>query len=137
MAIAHLKQALLATALLAAAGCTTSQDFELGLMSLEGRPYKEAFYALGFPDGEREIDGKRVFYWGPRRHGFANTMATTTSSGIMLDNGLYLETQHIEVSPYEDECHIEAIVGRSGLIEHTRFDGTLMGCGPYAERLRP
>lgn len=119
-----------------AAGCQTFENMDAGLSSLRGRPYQEAFTVLGFPDAENTIDGKRVFTWGSRNTGSYTLPTFNSSTAYVNGQPIYIQSQGTKTETYDYHCKIDVIVGSSGLIEFTKYDGNIGGCERYA-RLFP
>ncbi|WP_027052802.1 hypothetical protein [Mesorhizobium erdmanii] len=119
-----------------AAGCQTFENIDAGLSSLRGRPYQAAFDVLGFPDAENTIDNKRVFTWGSRNTGSYTVPTFNSSTAYVNGQPIYVQSQGTATETYDYHCRIDVIVGQSGLIEHTKYDGNIGGCERYA-RLFP
>jgi len=117
-------------------GCQTFETMDAGLTSLRGQPYQAAFDVLGFPDGESQIAGKRVFTWGSRNAGSYSLPTFNTSTAYVNGQTVYVQSQGTRTETYDYHCKIDVIVGSSGLIEHTKYDGNIGGCERYA-RLFP
>lgn len=124
-------------ALTVAAGCQTFENMDAGLSSLRGQPYQAAFDVLGFPDAENTIDGKRVFTWGTRNAGSYTVPTFNSSTAYVSGQPVYVQSQGTATETYDYHCKIDVIVGGSGVIEHTKYDGNIGGCERYARLFRP
>jgi hypothetical protein len=125
------------SALLAMAGCQTFENMDAGLSGLHGQPYQAAFDVLGFPDSESSIAGKRVFTWGSRNTGSYTVPTSTTSTAYVNGQIVTVQSQGTTTESFDYHCKIDVIVGASGIIEHTKYDGNIGGCERYAQRLKP
>lgn len=67
---------------LALAGCATIslQPFSQGMDRLRGQPVQAAFDRLGYPQNEKQIAGKTVYYW---TENFDCTFNIVTSGGVI------------------------------------------------------
>ncbi|WP_420333398.1 hypothetical protein [Roseibium sp.] len=124
-----------AITLILVSGCQTFETLDTGLSSLIGKPYKQAFDVLGFPDAENRIDGKRVFSWGNRQTG-SYTVPTFSSSQVYTGTGYTtVYTQGSQTSYYDYNCQIDMIVNSKGITENFKYKGNSGGCETYARRL--
>ncbi|MES0016154.1 hypothetical protein [Mesorhizobium sp. M0036] len=121
-------------ALTVAAGCQTFENMDAGLTSLHGQPYQAAFDVLGFPDAENTIAGKRVFTWGSRNAGSYTVPTFNSSTAYVNGQPIYVQSQGTATETYDYHCKIDVIVGDSGVIEQTKYDGNIGGCEKYARR---
>ncbi|QDG77692.1 hypothetical protein [Labrenzia sp. PHM005] len=127
--------AAVAAATLLTAGCQTFETMDTGLSSLIGKPYKQAFNVLGFPDAENRIDGKRVFSWGNRQTG-AYTIPTFSTSQVYTGYGYStVTTQGSQTQYYDYNCRIDMIVNSKGITENFKYNGNRGGCETYAKRI--
>ncbi|RWQ80731.1 MAG: hypothetical protein EOS85_15795 [Mesorhizobium sp.] len=124
-------------ALLILAGCQTFENMDAGLGSLRGQPYQAAFDILGFPDAENAIAGKRVFTWGSRNAGSYTVPTFNSSTAYVNGNPVYIQSQGARTETYDYHCKIDVIVGPSGLIEQSKYDGNIGGCERYARLFAP
>lgn len=119
------------------AGCQTFENMDAGLLALKGKPYQSAFEVLGFPDGESEIAGKRVFSWGTRQTGTYTVPTFSTSTVYAGGKSIFVQSQGTRSESYDYNCRIDLIVGSTGIIENAKYEGNIGGCERYAQRLRP
>lgn len=119
------------------AGCQTFENMDAGLSSLRGQPYQAAFDILGFPDAENTIAGKRVFTWGSRNAGSYTVPTFNSSTAYVNGNPIYVQTQGTATETYDYYCKIDVIVGSSGLIEQSKYDGNIGGCERYGRLFAP
>lgn len=119
------------------AGCQTFEHIDAGLSSLRGQPYQAAFNVLGFPDAESTIADKRVFTWGSRNVGSYTVPTFNSSTAYVNGKPIRIQTQGTATQTYDYHCRIDVIVGSSGMIEYTKYDGNIGGCERYARLLRP
>ena len=118
------------------AGCVTFGQLEEGLNALVGRHEREAFAALGYPDGKQEFSGETVYVWG-RSHNTAMFLPqTSTTTGYVGTRPIYGTTTTTQVVPMNLNCTIKIVVGANSHIRTWEYEGNLGGCAPYINRVR-
>jgi hypothetical protein len=118
------------------AACTTFDDIEAGLTSLEGRPLSAAVSKLGFPDEEREIAGQKVYIWASARSGSYTVPQTNTGYGWAGGRPFTYTYQTQQVQSFNHSCVIRVMTDSNGLIVNWDVEGNIGGCERYASRLR-
>jgi hypothetical protein len=116
-------------------GCATFGQMDRALNSLLGEPIKEAFNALGYPDGKQEFDGDVVYLWGVERSGSISLPQTNTiygNIGTTPVSAQYTENQNI---PINYSCQIKVVADSIGKIKTYDYSGNMGGCEPYIKRL--
>lgn len=126
-----LSRLVIIAALASVGGCQTFEKMDAGLSSLRGQPYQAAFDILGFPDGESSIAGKRVFSWGTRNVGSYSVPTFNTSTAYVNGQAVTIQSQGSRTETYDYNCRIDIIVGASGIIEQSKYEGNIGGCERY------
>jgi hypothetical protein len=129
------KVAAAAVLALVAAGCATFGQLETGLAALVGRNEREAFNALGYPNGKQEFGGDVVYVWGRSTSGTVFIPQTARTTGYVGTTPVYGTTTTNQAIPVNYNCTIKIITGTDGVIRSWEYDGNLGGCRGYIERL--
>lgn len=127
------KLAIAATVLLT--GCQTFESMDAGLSTLNGKPYQAAFNVLGFPDAESSIAGKKVFTWSTSNAGSYSVPTYNTNTAYVNGTPVFIQSQGSQTVNYDYNCRIDVIVGSSGIIEGSKFDGNIGGCEQWGRKL--
>lgn len=123
----------LSAILLPLTSCVTSEQIGAGVHSFEGKPYKVAFDALGYPDQERVIDGKRVFTWSNQNSGSYSVPTSSTATTFVGGRTITTTIQGTRTESYDYNCKVDMVVGSSGIIEKAQGEGNIGGCERYAK----
>lgn len=112
--------------LLVLGGCASVSDLDPGLNSLVGQDLGKAVDALGLPDDEQTIAGRRIVTWRTTYKG------TTTNAKLKRMPG---DGPPVAI-PYENSCTIRASVSDKNVIEKWETAGHSGVCQKYVERLK-
>jgi hypothetical protein len=115
-------------------GCV-GQRLEKGLNSLLGQPATVAVARLGYPDGEREIMGDKIYIWSTSHQAALPVTNTSTTTGSVGGVPVYGQTTGTAWVPVTARCTIQLAVDASGQIKHYQYQGNPMGCSGYARML--
>jgi hypothetical protein len=121
-------------AAIALSGCV-GQRLENGLRSLIGQPISVAANRLGYPDGEREILGDKIYFWSTSHSAMLPMANTTTTTGMVGGTPVYGQTTGMTMVPVHAQCTIQLAVDSAGLIKSWQYRGNPMGCRSYASAL--
>lgn len=127
---------LLACCVSALSGCATFGNMEEGLNALMGKPDKEAFSVLGYPNSKQEFGGDVVYVWGRSSSGTMYLPQTTTTTGYVGNTPVYGTTTYNQPVAYNHNCTIKLAVGPDGLLKHWEYDGNIGGCTSYIKKLK-
>ena len=116
-------------------GCATCGQLEAGLNALVGRPEQDAFSALGYPSGQQQFAGDKVYVWGQSRNATMFMPQTSTTTGYVGTTPVYGSTTSMQAIPMNFNCTIKVIVDGGGTIKTWEYDGNMGGCKPYIDRL--
>ncbi|MCM2451928.1 hypothetical protein [Agrobacterium vitis] len=130
------KTAITAALMLALAGCQTFETMDAGLAGLKGRSYQTAFDVLGFPDGEKQIAGKRVFTWANQNSGSYSVPTYNQSTAWVNGSPVQIQSQGTATESYDYHCRIDVIVNDKGIVEDTKYDGNIGGCERWAAKMK-
>lgn len=117
-------------------GCATFSNLEDGLNGLVGRPEREAFRALGYPNTKEEFGNETVYVWGRRSSGTYYVPQTSTTTGYVGTKPVYGTTTYNQPMSYDYNCTIKVIVDADRYIKTWEYDGNLGGCSAYIQRLK-
>ena len=124
---------LKAIAVLALAGCVTPDQINAGARSFEGKSYKEAFAALGFPDQEQKIADHTVYIWSNRNAGSYTVPTTETATTYVGGQTVYTTVQGTKTESYDWNCTLRLVVDPKGIVIEAKADGNIGGCQRYAD----
>ena len=125
--------------------CTTFEDIDSGLTTFRGAPADSLIAALGYPDGERLVAGKRLLVWNTDRNVTTVTPVTSYNSGNASAYGSSgsaygsysgTTTSYVPTTTNYNCTLLVEIDANNTIIGHD-FEGNLGGCARYAERLKP
>lgn len=138
------KGALFLSILCLFAGCSTFEDIENGLFSLYGRHVDELVAKIGYPNGQNEVAGRKLYIWDSRQTFSYSMPKTSYSSGTMNTYSTYgnaygtyggtTTTWVSQVNTYN--CTIIVEVDAAERISSAQFNGNIGGCEKYAAALR-
>ncbi|WP_281983479.1 hypothetical protein [Thalassorhabdomicrobium marinisediminis] len=136
---------LLSGIVLSIAACTTFEDIDAGLSQFRGQHIDTLIGAIGFPDGEQTIAGRRLVYWNTDQT-VTTTMPVTTydygsinaygSGGYGYGNYSGTSTTYVPTT-VNYNCTLKVQVDRGNRIVNHDFEGNIGGCERYASALRP
>jgi len=126
-------------------GCTTFEDIDNGLTKFHGQPANSLISALGFPDGEQTIAGRRLIVWSSSRNIATTTPVTTYNSGTAnaygsggYAYGNYSGTTTTYVpTTVNYNCTLKVEIDQNNRILGHDYEGNIGGCEQYASALRP
>ena len=121
--------------LLVLAGCATFGGMEDNLNGLVGRPEREAFKALGYPNSKQNFGNETVYVWGRSSSGTYYVPQTTSTTGYVGSTPVYGTTTYNQPVAYNYNCTIRVIVDQQNYIKTWEYDGNLGGCAAYMQRL--
>ena len=139
------KYLILGLSLFLSACSTVRQDMDNGLSAMPDKHIDTLISKIGFPTGEREIAGRKLYVWDVN-HTVSYALPTTSSTtGTMNTFGLGgnafgtysgTTTNWIpQVSTYH--CTINVEVDDADIILTVEYSGNSGGCKRYAAALRP
>ena len=112
-------------------GCVTAQ-LNNGLQKLLGHPIQEVIDHMGYPDGEREIMGDKIYVWSTNHQAFMPMMNTATTTGSVGGTPYYGTTNSMAMVPVAAQCTVQIATDSGGLIKRYQFFGNQIGCARYA-----
>ena len=122
--------------LIVLSGCAALDDLQEGLTSLEGVSREELFSALGYPDGQMQIDEHTIVYvWGKEFHTSYGIPTTQHMTGYMGTTPFSMQTTDMQFIPVNYMCSIKYIV-KDGIASQWEYSGNTGGCKSYIERLK-
>jgi hypothetical protein len=125
----------LAVTLVTISGCATFGQLEEGLNALVGRNEREAFNALGYPNGKQQFGDDTVYVWGRSSSGTLFIPQTSQTTGYVGTTPVYGTTTTTQAIPVNYSCTIKIIVGADSVIRTWEYDGNLGGCSGYIQRV--
>ena len=115
------------------AGCHST--LKKDLPQLYGGNIKEAFDALGYPNGSYMKGSEDVYVWQVASTVYLPTTKNTNVYGTIGTTNFYGTLTTQENMPYITGCIIR-IISRAGIIIKYTYEGSILGCSSYASRLR-
>lgn len=106
------------------------------MTSLQGKPVQAAFAALGYPDQEMTIAGKKVYVWATNYSGSYTVPTTSTATTYVGTTPINTTIYGSETQSYNANCKIR-VISDGGTIIDWDAEGNEYGCSSYADRLRP
>lgn len=108
------------------------------LRALHGKPIKEAFKKLGYPDREEKIAGEKAYVWSTSNTMMVPSSSYTSGSGTVGNTPFdYGQTTFGGVAPVQTDCWIRIFVNKKGVITHHDGYGSFIACMRYAKMLDP
>jgi hypothetical protein len=116
------------------AGCAT-QQLDRDLKGLLGQPIQSAVDRLGYPDGEREIMGDKIYVWSTNHNAVMLVPTTTTTTGAVGSTPYTGTTTSMHMMPVAYQCVVQLAVNPDGTIKRYQWQGNQGGCAQYARML--
>lgn len=117
-------------------GCATFDDLDKGLSSLRGISQNELFNALGYPDGQMQIDENTVIYaWGNDFSASYSVPTSQVTTGYVGSTPFTFRTFGTENVNVKYQCNIKYVV-KGGRAYTYEYSGNIGGCMPYIERIK-
>jgi len=116
-------------------GCSTFEDISKGLDHLVGRDINKAISILGYPDDERVIAGKTIYFWRNSRSSTSTIPTYSTSTGYIGGSKFSASTTGQSAVTTSLNCEIKIITGKSNKILTWEYNGNLGACRKYSKRL--
>ncbi len=135
---------MLVCASLGLVACTTFEDIQRGLDDLRGSPISLLINKIGYPNGQMNVAGKKLYIWDSSQTVSYTMPVTTYNTGTVNAYGAYgnsygtysgTSTSYVpQTANYRCKITVEVdsnerIVGFSG-------DGNVGGCQRYASALK-
>ena len=111
-----------------ATSCATFDNIEAGLNSLVGRDITDAINVLGYPDGEREVVGKKVYTWHTSQFGSYSLPRTSYDTGYVGSVPFSYTATTYTTQIYHYQCNIDLIVEDGWQIISWQLAGNVGGC---------
>lgn len=120
---------------LLASGCATA-NMENGLNSLMGKPDKEAFAVLGYPNSKQTFGSDTVYYWSRAANATIFLPQTTNTYGYVGSTPVYGTATTNQPTSLNYNCTIQLAADSEGILKSWNYDGNIGGCSPYIKRLK-
>lgn len=111
------------------ASCTTFEDIDAGLKNLYGKNINLLLAKIGYPNGQNEVAGRKLYIWDSRE-----TISYATNVTSYGTYGGTTTTLVPIVTTYY--CTIIVEVDRNETIVAAQFEGNIEGCEKYAAAFR-
>ncbi len=111
--------------------CAT-QQLNQGLQNLVGSNIRTAISAMGYPDGEREVMGDKIYTWSTNRNAVMPLITTSTTTGMVGSTPVYGTTSATHFVPVAFACTVQIAVTPDGTIKSFQWEGNEGGCQRYA-----
>ncbi|MFB2563658.1 hypothetical protein [Rhizobium sp. IMFF44] len=134
----HMNRILTTIALIslgAVAGCVTMDSAKPAMQAMKGKPVSVAIAKLGYPDGQMNIAGKKVYVWSSSSHGTYTVPTTTSTTTYINGMPIYGTAYGTSTESYDYQCKLKVIASPSDVIESWEWEGNIGGCERYAARL--
>ncbi len=111
-------------------------NMEEGLNALNGKPITTAVSVLGYPDGQQEFGGDKIYIWSRNFQSSYTLPQTATTTGYVGNTPVYGTTTYYQTHTANYSCKIKLAVGPDDRIKHWEYQGNPGGCGGYARSLK-
>jgi len=136
------KIALIAT-LFAIAGCNPSETLNEKQTNYIGQDASVLFNAMGFPQSEGKIAGKKFYAWTYNQSGSLTLPQYNTGSYSGSTYGTYgsynsygtVGYTTYRTTNYNYNCVIRAFVDKKDRVTNFDMDGNIGGCNPLVNRM--
>ena len=124
-----------AAAMLALSGCLTWGEFDANLAALKGRPAKDVFDLLGYPDQQQQFGDETVYSWFSNSSGALVMPTTSTTTAYIGAKPVTATTTGTQVLPVNYACKLKLVADPAGVIQKYQYEGDAGGCEPYMRAL--
>ena len=124
--------------------CSTFEDIDKGLTNLHGQHIDNLIAKIGYPNGQNEVAGRKLYIWDSRQTVSYSMPTTSYSSGNVNAYGTYgsafgtysgsTTTWVPQVATYF--CTITVEVNQNETIVAAQYGGNIGGCERYAAAFR-
>lgn len=120
---------LVLISILAACATTRLND---GLQKLMGQNIRDAVDLLGYPDGQREMMGDKIYIWSSSHDAALPLMTTSNTRGMVGNTPVYGTTTNTNWVPINFNCTVQLGTDAHGTIKNFQWSGNQDGCRAYA-----
>ena len=112
---------------------------DTGLASLRGKPAKSAFGIIGYPNSEGKVADEKFYLWSNASTTWVPSSSSTSATGMVGGAPFNYNQTTIGGSgeTIHHSCAIRIFVNEKGTVEHSDYQGNLIGCEPYALKFDP
>lgn len=118
-------------------GCAL-YHMEDNLRSMYGMPIDVAFQVLGIPDGTFNFSHMTVYVWSHSQGYSYSVPQSSVTNGYMggvPGYSFHYMTEYQENRSGTSSCKIKIMANRQGRIVQTDYDGGILACEAYADKL--
>lgn len=123
-------------ALFSLLGCTSFSVLDEELPKYTGRHIDSLVEKLGYPNDQTEIMGKTVYIWTNDKTHVSITPTTTTSTGYVGADSVYISSTDYSTSVYNLSCTTRIFVDHNGIIQNAEYNGNNGACYTYSNKLK-
>ena len=122
--------------LAALSSCVTMESAKPAMDAMKGKPISAAIDKLGYPDGQMNIAGKKVYVWNTNSTESYLVPDNTTTTTWVNGSPVHATSYGTRSESFELQCKLKVIASEADVIEKWEWEGNVGGCEVYAMRLQ-